>query len=92
MGYVVTAPLIQARKGDGSFVHIYEGGNLPDDQDPHQLEQLLAGNMVAEQEGDSDKPAASAAKAKWKAYAVAQGMDEAEADSMTRDELADHFA
>jgi hypothetical protein len=48
MGYLVKAPLVQARKVDGSFVHIYEGGFLPDDPDPAQLEQLLAGDMVVE--------------------------------------------
>ena len=58
MGYVVKAPLIQARKADGSFAHVYEGGRLPDDQDPVQLEQLLAGDMVAESDdvSEDDKP------------------------------------
>jgi len=56
MGYVVKAPLIQARKADGSFVHVYEGGSLPDDQDPAQLEQLLAGEMVVESDSEDDKP------------------------------------
>jgi hypothetical protein len=36
-------------------------------------------------------PARSASKADWKAYAVAQGMDEAEADKATRDELAARY-
>lgn len=58
MGYVVTAPLIQARTVGGTFVHVYEGGNLPDDQDPVQLEQLIAGEMVEESAAD-EAPAKS---------------------------------
>jgi hypothetical protein len=34
------------------------------------------------------RPSKSASKADWLAYAVSQGADEAEAESMTRDELA----
>ncbi|MGW6455026.1 hypothetical protein ACWF94_03725 [Streptomyces sp. NPDC055078] len=37
------------------------------------------------------RPARSASKADWKAYAVAQGMAEADAEAATRDELAARF-
>lgn len=36
-------------------------------------------------------PTRSASKADWKAYAISQGMDEAQADDMTRDDLADLY-
>jgi len=36
-------------------------------------------------------PAKSASKAEWKTYAVTQGMAEADADALTRDQLVDHF-
>ena len=36
-------------------------------------------------------PARSASKADWKAYAVAHGMSEEDADAATRDQLAAHF-
>jgi hypothetical protein len=39
-----------------------------------------------------ERPAKSASKADWKAYAVQEGMDEAEADKATRDELAAKYA
>ncbi|MFE7273037.1 hypothetical protein [Streptomyces sp. NPDC057623] len=39
-----------------------------------------------------ERPAKSASKADWKAYAVQEGMDEAEADAATRDELAAKYA
>lgn len=54
MGYAVKVPLIQARKVDGSFVHVYEGGLLPDDQDPDQLSQLVESGMVEEADAPSD--------------------------------------
>lgn len=39
-----------------------------------------------------ERPAKSASKADWKAYAVQEGMDEEEADKATRDELAAKYA
>lgn len=39
-----------------------------------------------------ERPAKSASKADWKAYAVQEGMDEDEADKATRDELAAKYA
>jgi hypothetical protein len=41
--------------------------------------------------GDVERPKGNASKAEWVAYAVAQGADEAAADAMTRDELADKY-
>lgn len=46
--YQVTARLVVAHLEAGSYVHVYEGGVLPDDVDEAQLEQLLAQKMVAE--------------------------------------------
>jgi len=92
MGYVVTAPLIQARKANGSFVHVYEGGLLPDDQDPVQLEQLLAGKMVAESDQATDeKPRSNASRDKWAAYAEAHGRTPEELEDMSRDDIRDLF-
>ncbi|MFJ1869961.1 hypothetical protein [Streptomyces chartreusis] len=39
-----------------------------------------------------ERPAKSASRADWKAYAVQEGMDEDEADKATRDELAARYA
>jgi len=39
-----------------------------------------------------ERPAKSASKADWVAYAVQEGMDEAEAEKATRDELAAKYA
>lgn len=54
MAYQVTAPLVQAKKADGSYVHVDEGGFLPDDIDPDQLKQLVDGEMVAEADPPAD--------------------------------------
>ena len=54
MGYRVTAPLVQARRSSGSHVHVYEGGFLPDDIDPDQLEQLQAAEMIEEADVPED--------------------------------------
>lgn len=39
-----------------------------------------------------ERPAKSASKADWKAYALQEGMDEDEAEKATRDELAAKYA
>ncbi|MFF3497383.1 hypothetical protein ACFYWS_39330 [Streptomyces sp. NPDC002795] len=39
-----------------------------------------------------ERPAKSASKADWKAYAISQGLDEDEAEKATRDELAARYA
>lgn len=47
--------------------------------------------------GDEDQapaagtPARGATKAEWKAYAIGKGIPEAKAESVTRDQLAEHF-
>lgn len=67
MAYQVTAPLVQALKTSGAYVHIDESGFLPDDIDPAQLEQLLESGMVVEAEppadGQDGKPARGRRKA-----------------------------
>ncbi|MFC9847789.1 hypothetical protein ACFWFF_01565 [Streptomyces sp. NPDC060223] len=39
-----------------------------------------------------ERPAKSASKADWKAYAVQEGLDEDEAEKATRDDLAARYA
>lgn len=59
MAYIVKSPLVVA-KTDAGYVHIYEGGVLPDNIDDDQLKQLLAQEMVAD---DGEKPKRSRAAA-----------------------------
>lgn len=59
MAYTVKSPLVVA-KTDGGYVHVYEGGLLPEDIDSDQLEQLIAQEMVAD---NGEKPKRSRAAA-----------------------------
>ncbi len=43
-------------------------------------------------QAEDDMPRKSASKADWKAYAIANGMDEAEAETLSRDQLVERFA
>ncbi|MEU5974392.1 hypothetical protein [Streptomyces sp. NPDC047315] len=47
---------------------------------------------AGEQPERLERPAKSASKADWAAYAVAQGMVQADAEAMTRDDLAAKYA
>lgn len=40
---------------------------------------------------DAERPARSASKAEWFAYAVAHGADEAEADAATKQQLIEQY-
>ena len=52
----------------------------------------LADEPAARAADDTDKlPAKSASKVEWKAYAIAHGVDEAEAEKTSRDDLAARF-
>lgn len=54
MGFQVKAPLIQAKKAGGGYVHVYEDGFLPDDIDEEQLKQLIDSEMVEEADAPAD--------------------------------------
>ena len=67
-GHRVTALLVQAKKADGSYVHVYEAGFLPEDMDEEHLAQLVEGGMVEEadlpDEEEGTEPAPRRRKAK----------------------------
>jgi len=56
----------------------------------YSVEEIAAGPAV-EEDPAGRLPARSASKADWRAYAVAHGMSEEDADAATRDQLAAHF-
>jgi hypothetical protein len=95
-GYVVKAPLIVVANPEngGRDVYIYEGAPVPSAIPAERIKDLLASDLIkkaeeppAESKGDGT-PNKSASKADWKAYAISQGMDEAEAEATSRDDLA----
>jgi hypothetical protein len=64
VAYQVKSPLVVVRTADdGPFVHVYEGGFLPEDADPDHVAQLVESGMVEEAEPpvndaeDAEKPA-----------------------------------
>ena len=80
-------------------IHAYQG-NRPvkggevhvDDTDVQAAaEKEHAQAAVSGELFTSDRPAGNASKADWKAYAVAQGADEDEAEAMSRDELREQY-
>lgn len=98
--YVVTGPMVIAKCADGRLIYVYRDGELPADVPAEEADRLVATGLVEnvggrEPAGDADepkRPASTATKAVWVEYAVTQGMDAAEADKLTRDQLAARFA
>lgn len=90
--YVVTAPLVVCKVADGTDRYVYQDSPLPEGVAADTVAQLLKSKMVAEvdaAEVDPDKkPAQSASRGDWEAYAVAHGMSEEEAEAFSnKDEL-----
>lgn len=53
--YQVTSPLVVVRTAEGGpFVHVYEGGFIPDDADADHVKQLLESGMIVEADAPSD--------------------------------------
>ncbi|MFE7029453.1 hypothetical protein ACFU9Y_04020 [Streptomyces sp. NPDC057621] len=71
------------REQEGGLVRVTQDGS-PFQEDAEEPEQA-PGTEPA------DRPSKSASKKDWVAYAVSQGADEAEAESKTRDELAEAY-
>lgn len=77
---------------DVGLVRERGSAGTPSSGDPQTMPGVPA--PTGEQAGAeiTAKPGKSGSKADWKAYAVAQGMAEAEAEGMTRDELAERYS
>lgn len=96
MQYKVTAPAA-GFSGDSAGVVFTDGIAVTDDSNRAALAYFRRRGYTVEPETgpdpeQDDKPKKSASKAAWAAYAVSQGMDEAEADQLTRDQLVERFA
>jgi hypothetical protein len=85
------ARTVHVRNPDSNRVEVFEAGSTPPSWAAGLIEnpQAWGDDVPAEvaEAAESGAPAKSASKADWVAYAVAQGMDEAEADAMTKDDL-----
>jgi hypothetical protein len=99
--YRGVAPLTLVRtlgeNGTATLVYVDAGRPVPASADPEDVKRLVAEGFLEAVKpepaatGDAGKggaPAKSASKADWKAYAIAQGVSEEDAEKATRDELA----
>jgi hypothetical protein len=70
---------------------------VPGSEEDQRLSELVAKGIDGWRRNDDSgtepavRPSKSASKKDWVAYLVSQGADEAEAESMTRDELAEAY-
>lgn len=99
MGYLTVAPLVLVRvpgAGDDYRVDYHYGGSPIPWLSDEQREHLLSKGMVVEVDGDatpdhgdSGRPKNVATKDAWVEYRVSQGVDRAEAEALTKQELVD---
>lgn len=102
--YTVTAPLVIAKSESGADLYVYQGGVVPAGQSEEWLATHLAAEMIVEGDAPAEpapepdpapdpdaRPAGNASADEWRAYAVARGMSQEEADGLGRDELRDRF-
>lgn len=86
-GPKVVSPEVHASQGVKPVV----GGDVnvadPDAQEAKEQAATAAATLP-----DVDRPAGNASHDDWKAYAVSQGMDRGEADSLSRNELRDRYS
>lgn len=89
MSYIVKAPLVVARKTDGSDVYLYEGAPVPPDLKDGEVKRLAAEGFLEKADAAKltapQKPAGNAGQAKWLEYARAIGADVS--DTSSKDEL-----
>lgn len=62
MANIVTAPLVIAKRADGSDVYLYEGVQVPELKDG-EVERLVEGGLIGDPTKD-DKPARKPAASK----------------------------
>ncbi|NUK07468.1 hypothetical protein HRW18_05450 [Streptomyces lunaelactis] len=83
--------------GSRAYVDVRPGELLPQDVPTVEVEALLRQGRIAavqpkpEPEPVAQRPAKSAAKGEWVAYAVSQGLEQGEAEALKRDELVALF-
>jgi hypothetical protein len=64
MADIVTAPLVIAKRADGSDVYLYEGVEFPEGMAEGEAERLAEFLSEDDAEGKSDKPAVKSAASK----------------------------
>ncbi len=54
--HIVTAPLVIAKRADGSDVYVYEGVQLPEGLKDGEVERLVTAGLVGSDESDEKSP------------------------------------
>lgn len=93
MGYIVTAPLVIAKNGEGGDLYVYEGAPVPEGQSEEWIEQHLDQKMIAEGTSTAAEgaPPKSASKEEWVDFAVEQGVDPEEAEKLSKADLIKQY-
>lgn len=89
MGKVVKAPLVIAKRADGSDVYVYAGAPLPDDLASGEAERLA--DFLEDDAAPVEAPKGNASLDEWQAYAQARGASAEDIDGLSRDELRERF-
>lgn len=92
----VTAPLVIVKDATGRMHHFYRDSILPGGLDGDHVAQLVQDGMVEETANPTiseapTRPAKSASKDEWIAYARVRGASDAEIDGKTKDALIEAF-
>lgn len=95
--YVVSGPLVIAKKESGGDLHLYEGAVVPSYMDAEWVKRHLALGLIAKGDPsaaveDDGRPKANGSLEAWQDYAKANGKTDADLDGLGRDDVRDLFA
>lgn len=98
--FLVTTPVADFSGALGGVMFANGRAVVDEDTHPNELAYCRAKYTVeeyvadepADEEIEDPMPRKSASKADWLAYAVEHGVDQAEAEALTRDQLVELFA
>lgn len=97
MSKIVKAPLVIAKREDGSDVYVYAGSPLPDGLAKGEVGRLAdyleADDAPAEGDSEpgSEQPAGNASLEEWQEFARTQGATDADLDGKSRNDLRDQY-
>lgn len=97
MSRIVKAPLVIAKREDGSDVYVYAGSPLPDGLAKGEVARLAdyledeASVEDGEAESGSEQPAGNASLEEWQEFARTQGATDTDLDGKSRNDLRDQY-
>jgi hypothetical protein len=95
MSYKVTAPLVVIANADGTSGdwYGYTDSVVPEGWNDERCKQLVDEGFLVKSDDDGQvkKPAKSASKGEWEAYARSQGATDDDLDGKSKDDLVDAY-